>query len=226
MPKQDSGSFIPTPGALSYDAEDTVTRSETDQERTVAQGTSLQRAKLTWKVSEKTGNFSAVVIAIVCIYAGLGALWPVIRPRYDATLVKGGSLQLLPGENIEFISFAQFVGITTVVAVVLAVSLLKLMPQRRGVALLLWFGVWIFIGGGVFLFVGDFVSGAISDVARAKELTIGENISFIPPLSPGIAARLAPVFVGMAVYWCRLYINIDETDNEQERLEDAAEIKA
>lgn len=226
MPKQDSGSFIPTSDALSYDAENTVTRSETDQESKVARGSLLERAKFKWKISEKTGNFSAVVVAIVCIYAGLGALWPVVRPRYDATLVEGGGLQLLPGENVEFISFAQFVGITTLVAVVLAVSLLKLMPHRRGVALLLWFGVWIFIGGGVFLFVGDFVSGMISEVGRAKELTIGENISFIPPLSPGIAARLAPVFVGMSVYWCRLYINIDDTDSERENLESAVEIKA
>lgn len=226
MPKQDSGSFIPTSDELSYGAENTVTRSETDQESKVARESSLERAKFKWKISEKTGNFSAVVVAIVCIYAGLGALWPMVRPRYDATLVEGGGLQLLPGENVEFISFAQFVGITTLVAVVLAVSLLKLMPHRRGVALLLWFGVWIFIGGGVFLFVGDFVSGMISEVGRAKELTIGENISFIPPLSPGIAARLAPVFVGMAVYWCRLYINIDDTDSEQENLESAVEIKA
>lgn len=221
MPKQGSGSFIPASDEHSHGAGDAVTRSGTDLESKHARGSLREKqTKRPWKVSEKTGNFSAVVVAIVCIYAGLGALWPVIRPRYDATLAEGGGLQLMPGENVEFISFAQFVGITTLVAVALAISLLKLLPHRRGVALLLWFGVWIFIGGGVFLFVGDLVSGLISAVGRAKELQVGDNISFIPPLSPGIAARLAPVFVGMAVYWCRMYINGDDADAEEESAEE------
>ncbi|APQ54455.1 Hypothetical protein CpMEX30_1427 [Corynebacterium pseudotuberculosis] len=215
MHKQDSGSFISASDEHAHDASDAVTRTGNDLESKNARGSLPEkRAKLKWKVSEKTGNFSAVLVAIVCIYAGLGALWPVIRPRYDATLAEGGGLQLMPGENVEFISFAQFVGITSLVAVVLAISLLKLSPHRGGVALLLWFGTWIFIGEGVFLFVGDLVSELVSGVGRAKELHIGESISFIPPLSPGIAARLAPGFVGMAVYWCRMYLNIDEADVE------------
>lgn len=159
------------------------------------------------RVPAQVGVYGLVLLVVVVTNAILGAVWGTLRPGFEASADNQGNLSLSPDFNVEFSAFAVFLLATTVVAVLSVIVSIWQSTKATSLGMLLWLGLWNFVGARVFLVCGDLIVAYIRN-ADVTAPEAGETVRIIPWVGVGIAGAVWSAFVAMAVYWSAMVITL------------------
>lgn len=160
-------------------------------------------------VSRAVGSLAGFLALSLVVFAGVGALWALLRPTYDATVTDTGGVYLTPAFNVEFMSFISFAVATGLLGALLALVMFVTSEHTRGLLALIWATICAFLGAVVFLLVGDQLSFALHPIPEQDTLAVGETFKLLPGMHPGIALAAAPFMASLA-YWCAVLVSPEE----------------
>lgn len=181
------------------------------------------------RFSPTVGSYAGVVLASLLSFLGAGIIWALLRPAYTATVVEQGTqIELGTEANVEFTAYGLFVIASFVIGCAVAVMAYVRAPHTRSLWMLLWVGLWVFLGAQLFIYAGEWVSRLVNDVSEAGSLADGESVSYVPAFTPGIVAHAVAPFWAVLVYWCCIVVGSDAEemytgpDNDTEREENTS----
>ncbi|QGU07759.1 hypothetical protein COCCU_09175 [Corynebacterium occultum] len=157
-------------------------------------------------LTRAAGSLAGFLALSLVVYAGVGALWAMLRPTYDATVTDSGDVYLTPAFNVEFTSFISFAVATGLLGALLALVMFVVSDGTRGLGTLFWVTLCAFLGAVVFLVVGDQVSLLLHPVPEQDALEVGETFRLLPGMNPGTAFIAAPFMASLA-YWCAVLVS-------------------
>ena len=159
--------------------------------------------------SSRPFGWGAGIVALgVGLASVIGGLWGLTRPGYTGT-VEGGNARIDPvanPDNVEFISFAGFAGLTVVLGMIIGVVTFASATQRAGLRKMLFAVVVTAFSSWTLYIMGTWSAELLHGVSDPHSLTEGEAITFVPVLSPG-PAWLAGPFVAALAYWVGLVLS-------------------
>lgn len=169
------------------------------------------------RFSPTIGAFAGVVLAALLLFAGAGVLWGVLRPGYTATVVENATrVQLGYETNVEFAAYGWFVLASVIISTIVATVAYVRAPRARGIAMLLWVGLWCFIGAQVFIYLGELAANFVHGVGDTSSLSDNDTVLYVPAFSPGIVAHAVAPFWAVLLYWCCIVIGTGPHDPEPE----------
>ena len=119
------------------------------------------------------------------LYALVGAVWGVLRPRLTLTLDYDLAAVGPAASGASFRGFFWFVVATCAVSAVMALATYIRAPAARGVAMLIWLALLAALGVAVCGVVGDAVASLIADPPRTIAAPVRRGVA------PFIAASLS-----------------------------------
>ncbi|MGP6172852.1 hypothetical protein [Corynebacterium sp. A21] len=160
-------------------------------------------------VTRAVGSLAGFLALSLMVYAGVGALWALLRPTYDATITDAGGVYLTPAFNVEFMSFISYTVATGLLGVLMSLVMFVTSEHTRGLVALIWVTCCAFLGAMVFLVVGDQLSLVLHPIPEQDSLSVGETFKLLPGMHPGIALAAAPFMASLA-YWCAVLVSPEE----------------
>lgn len=181
----------------------------------------MARTRTLPRFSPTVGAYAGVVLASLLLFLGTGILWGVLRPGYTATVVENGTqIELSTETNVEFAAFGIFVIASLVIGCAIAVVTYVKSPNTRSIWMLLWVGLWAFLGAQLFIYAGEWISHVLHGVGGMGDLSDGDTVKYVPNFSPGIVAHAVAPFWAVLIYWCCIVVG---SDSEEHHHVDGAE---
>lgn len=154
------------------------------------------------RIPRSTGSAAGVLAVSLLLFSLVGAAWGFLRPVYSGTVIDGGRMNADPlTAGAEFVSFASFTVATGLLAVLVALSVYVLSPATRGPGMLWWLMAVAALSAFSFLQAGTVTAGLAHDVGDLSSLAVGDTVSLVPGMAPGIGWLVAP-FMAALSYWC------------------------
>ncbi|GAA1474166.1 hypothetical protein P4N68_00320 [Corynebacterium felinum] len=158
------------------------------------------------RISPKVGAFARVVVIFCISYALAGGVWAWLRPHYTATVINDAQVELSHTPSVEFANHFWLLGGCIVLALILAGRMYSRTYEYRGIAMMLWCGVWAAVGSGVFIAVGLWVTPLIHNVVSIDNAVVGQEYFYVPALDVHPVVFVVPALVAMSRYWLAEFI--------------------
>ncbi|AWT26397.1 hypothetical protein Csp1_16130 [Corynebacterium provencense] len=152
------------------------------------------------------GEWGRVTALALIVFAVAGAAWGWWQPvttgevTDDLTAVTG-----LSGEDAPVTAFGMYVIVTGILGAALAGWMFAAARSLRGPVALLGAGVLSFLGSGVFLLFGGYVTSHFRATDLDGDLVAGQQVTLVADVGAGVGFLVAPA-AAVLVYWaCALF---------------------
>lgn len=163
------------------------------------------RSVRTGGTARVVGSGAGLLSGAIGIYALAAVVWALALPGYTARVVSEGNVQFDAGSNTAFSAFGWFVLLTGALSAAIGGTAFRHTPELRGPCGLVWVSTVAFIAAVGFVAVGNSLGQLLNQQAIAGA-GVGETISVIPLVTPGIALVVAPLLAAVA-FWTRAFVD-------------------
>lgn len=173
-----------------------------DMSEAATQGSTRHKRSGKLKIPRYIGDAAGILSFCIFVFAGVGAVWGFLRPAVEVTVAEDAQVGLSSevGAGASFTSFITFALITGILAMIAAGVVYSRYPAYQGVSMLSWLILVAGISSFAFWVVGDFTAQLMHPPAVMDDLSVGDTVTFVPPLAPHVGLLAGP-FMAAFTYW-------------------------